>query len=103
MPSVSATATRCACATRSRRRGSSASQLPDVAGGGGEDTALGEGLVLIRADDLAHQPVPHNVGFVQIVKRDSVDVAQDPLDLQQPGIFASCEIDLSLVAGNDRF
>src|SRR5258705_7380221 len=55
----------------------------------------------IRLDDVAHQPVPHDVDVGEVVERDPVDPREDSLDLHQPRFLPFRQVDLRLVARDD--
>src|SRR5438445_11361430 len=66
-------------------------------------TASRARILDVGLDDLAHQSVTHHVGIGQILKADTIDAGKDALDLHESRLFAPGKIDLSLVAGDDRF
>src|SRR5215210_6392877 len=40
-------------------------------------------ILRVGLDDLAHEPVPDDVGFVQVIERDALDAGEHPLNLDQ--------------------
>src|SRR2546425_7853403 len=56
----------------------------------------------VRPDDVAHQPVAHDVPVSQIAEPDPFDPGEDPLDLEQSGILSVGQVDLRLVTRDHR-
>src|SRR2546422_3407644 len=56
----------------------------------------------VRPDDVAHQPVAHDVPVSQIAEPDPFDPGEDPLDLEQSGILSVGQVDLRLVSRDHR-
>src|SRR2546422_8954020 len=54
----------------------------------------------VRADDVPHQPVAHDVRLREIAERDAVDARQNALHLQQSRVLPVRQVDLCLVAGD---
>src|SRR5216117_2206300 len=50
----------------------------------------------VRPDDVAHQPVAHDVPVPQIAEPDPFDPGKDPFDLEQAGILPVGQVDLRL-------
>src|SRR5438105_5846402 len=62
----------------------------------------GAGILGVGFDDLANEPVPHDIGIGEILESDAIDPGKDPLDLDESGFFPLGKIDLSLVTGDHR-
>src|SRR5438552_401415 len=58
------------------------------------------GVGRVRANDVAHQSVPDDVGLVEVMEADSVDSRQDAFDLHQARVLSLRQIHLRLVAGD---
>ena len=56
---------------------------------------------LVRIDDLADEPVPHDVGRREIQEHHIVDIGEDVADHLQPGPLPARQVDLGHVAGDD--
>src|SRR5688572_28282096 len=56
----------------------------------------------IRLDDLAHEPMANDIDVREIVERDPLDPGENALDLDEPRFLAGRQVDLRLVAGDDR-
>src|SRR5881409_4184252 len=54
----------------------------------------------VRADDVPHQPVAHDVRLREIAERDALDARQNALHLEQSRVLPVRQVDLGLVAGD---
>jgi len=86
-----------------RRQGSRCPrQLRRLAGANDPGTdAAGLGGAVVRGDDLAHDAVAYDITLSELDKGDPFDLAEQFLELQQPGT-AACDVDLGHVTGHDH-
>ena len=59
-------------------------------------------MSVIGFNNLPYQPVPDHVIFIQVNKRDTVDILQDMLNGDKPGVLFPRQVRLRDIARDNR-